>query len=276
MPERPYDDAVSRRRRSLNRLDPLPAIYQRLLRRVDRENTRSASTVLVNSRFMAEAVGRIYGVTPHVSYHGVDVEQFRPSGRERENFVLSVGSLTPLKGFDFLVRGMAQYRGANRPALLVASNFQNPPERAYLEGLARELGVELILRGSVSDAELVDLYTRARAVVYSPIREPFGLVPLEAMACATPVVTVAEGGTSESVIDGETGLLVPRDPAAFADAVRQIVEDPRRARALGESGRAHVLRHWTWDRAVATLEAHLQRAASPQTRESAPVAVLAR
>jgi glycosyltransferase involved in cell wall biosynthesis len=276
MPERPDDDAVSARRRALNRLDPLPAMYQRLLRRVERENTRCASSVLVNSRFMAETVARIYGVAPDVSYHGVDFEQFAPAGRARENFVLSVGSLTPLKGFDFLVRAMAEYRGSRRPALLIASNFQNPPERAYLEGLAGELGVELILRGSVSDAELVDLYNRARCVVYSPIREPFGLVPLEAMACATPVVTVAEGGTSESVVDGRTGRLVPRDAEAFAGAVRELIEDPQRAHALGQNGRAHVLAQWTWDRAVATLEQHLRRAARRTAGDSTPVAALGR
>lgn len=276
MPERPYDDAVSARRRLLNRLDPLPAIYQGLLRRADRENTRRASSVLVNSRFMAATVARIYGVAPHVSYHGVDVEQFQPAGRARENFVLSVGSLTPLKGFDFLVRGMAAYAEADRPALLIASNFQNPPERAYLEALARGLGVELILRGSVSDAELVDLYNRARCVVYSPVREPFGLVPLEAMACATPVVTVAEGGTSESVIDGHTGRLVPREARAFAAALRETIRDPQHARVLGENGRAHVLARWTWDRAVATLEGHLERATRGRAGEPAAMAALAR
>ena len=275
MPARPYDDAVSARRRLLNRLDPLPAAYQGLLRRTDRENTRRASCVLVNSGFMAQTVSRIYGVTPHVSYHGVDVEQFQPAGRARENFVLSVGSLTPLKGFDFLVHGMAAYSGPDRPALLIASNFQNPPERAYLEALARDLGVELILRGNVSDGELVDLYNRARCVVYSPIREPFGLVPLESMACATPVVTVAEGGTSESVVDGHTGRLVPREARAFAAALRETIGDPQRARVLGENGRAHVLARWTWDRAVATLEGHLQRAARREAGEAAPGPALA-
>jgi glycosyltransferase involved in cell wall biosynthesis len=257
MPSRPYDDEAIGRRRALNRLDPLPALYRRKLRQHDCVNTQSAGMVLVNSRFTAEGVTRIYGVNPQVSYHGVDVERFKPVVTDKQNFVLSVGSLTPLKGFDFLIRVMARYRGANRPALVIASNFQNPPERAYLEQLAGELGVEVVLRGNVGDGDLVELYNQARAVVYAPVREPFGLVPLEAMACAAPVVAVAEGGIVESVVDGETGLLAARDPDAFADAIQRIVEDPSRACRYGENGRAHVLRHWTWDRAVAALERHL-------------------
>jgi glycosyltransferase involved in cell wall biosynthesis len=275
MPDRPYGDEAIGRRRILNRLDPLPSLYRRMLRSVDQLNTRSARTVLVNSRFMARAVADIYGVTPKVSYHGVDVEQFKPASVEKRHRVLAVGSLTPLKGFDFLIRAMAEYPSEGRPALVIASNFQNPPERAYLEGLARELGVELVLLGSVSDQDLVRLYNEARVAVYAPIREPFGLVPLEAMACATPVVAVAEGGVSESVVEGQTGFLVERDPRQFAAAVRRLVDDPGLARRLGENGRRQVLEHWSWDRAVASLESHLNTSAGAQSSVQPPIPVLA-
>jgi glycosyltransferase involved in cell wall biosynthesis len=276
MPSRPYDDEAIGRRRVLNRLDPLPALYRRKLRQRDRVNTQGAGTVLVNSRFTADGVARIYGVNAQVSYHGVDVDRFRPAAADKQNFVLSVGSLTPLKGFDFLIRVMARYRGASRPPLVIASNFQNAPERAYLEQLAGELGVEVVLRGNVGDGDLVQLYSQAKAVVYAPVREPFGLVPLEAMACAAPVVAVAEGGIVESVVDGETGLLAPRDPDAFADSIQRIVEDPALARRYGDNGRAHVLRHWTWDRAVSALERHLADATAAPSYVQPSVPALAR
>jgi len=259
-PRRPYDGDTLLRRRMLNRVDPLPAVYRRLRRRVDRVNLRSASTVLVNSRFTARAVERLYQVEARVSYHGVDTAKFHPIGGGKRHNVLSVGSLTPLKGFDFLVRAMAEYPAAGRPTLVLASNFANPPERDYLQHLARDSGVDLVLAGCVDDAELVSLYNQAKAVVYAPIREPFGLVPLEAMACATPVVAVAEGGIPETVLDGQTGFLTERDPGHFAAAVRRLVDDPALARKLGENGREHVLSHWSWDSAVRSLEAHLDTA----------------
>ena len=136
MPARPYDDDANPRRRLLNRLDPLLHLYRRLAHRVDQVNARAAAAVLVNSKFMAQAVAGAYNVIPQLSYHGVDVAQFRPLALEKRHMVLSVGSLTPLKGFDFLVRAMAAYPAGNRPELVIASNFQNPPEREVL-GRAR-------------------------------------------------------------------------------------------------------------------------------------------
>ncbi len=269
MPARPYDDNASSRRRFLNQLDPLPILYRRVLGRNDQRNTRSADRVLVNSKFTAEAVSHIYRIPAQVSYHGVDVEQFKPLPVEKRHIVLSVGSLTPLKGFDFLVQAMAQYPATQRPTLVFASNFQNPPERAYLENLARNLGIAIELLGNVSDQDLVRLYNQAKVVAYAPVREPFGLVPLEAMACATPVVAIREGGIPETVIEGQTGFLVGRDPASFARAIQRLVDDPFLARRYGDSGRQHVLNCWTWDQAVERVEGSLKQVIASQRLPSA-------
>lgn len=258
MPSRPYDDHHVGRRRFLNRFDPLPTTYRWMLRRRDCTNMRSASSVLVSSRFMADTARRLYDVETEVSPLGVDVDVFRPTGEEKRHLVLSVGSLTPLKAFDFLVEAMAHYPPRRRPVLVIVSNFQNGPERSYIEALAQRRAVDLQLLTNVSDPQLVRLYNEAKVVAYAPRREPFGLVPLEAMACATPVVAVAEGGIPESVVDGETGALVDRDPQRFAAAIQQVVEQPALSCRYGENGRSHVLGHWTWERSVAVLEEHLR------------------
>jgi glycosyltransferase involved in cell wall biosynthesis len=259
MPARPYDDRAVGRRRLLNQVDPLPALYRRRLRAVDRANLRSADAVLVNSGFMAGTVREAYGVEAQVSYLGVDVTHFRPLGLDRRPFVLSVGSLTPLKGFDFLIEALARCAPPQRPRLVIVSNFANEPERVYLTNLARERQVELELVGHAGEPELLRLYNQARVVVYAPVREPFGLVPLEAMACATAVVAVAEGGIPESIVDGQTGLLTEREPGRFAAAVQRLMADPDLGRRMGERGREHVSREWTWERATDRLEAHLAR-----------------
>jgi len=225
-----------------------------MARRIDEANLRSASVVLVNSRFTARAVAHAYGVQTVVSYHGVDTTHFRPTGVTKRDMVLSVGSLTPLKGFDFLVRAMAGVSADVRPALVIVSNFQNLEERGYVEQLAARLGVHLELRSAVDEQELVRLYNQARLVAYAPVAEPFGLVPLEAMACGTPVVGVNEGGIGESVVDGLNGLLVDRDAGRFAEAIRRLLQDSTTAAKLGAQGRANVLQHWTWERAVSSLE----------------------
>jgi glycosyltransferase involved in cell wall biosynthesis len=261
-PSRPYDRPESKRRQMLDRVDPLIRLYFTELRNNDQRNTRSAGRVLVNSEFVLGAVRRIYGVEAQVSYHGVDAELFKPAPVEKRRMALSVGSLTPMKGFDFLIRAMACIPRAERPELAVASNFQNPRERDYLEALARELGVDLRLLGNVSDAQLVALYNQALVTVYAPHREPFGLVPVESLACQTPVVAVREGGVQETLAHERTGLLVEREPEPFGRAVAALIGNPELAAAYGRQGRERVLRYWTWDQAVANLEGHLAASAT--------------
>lgn len=256
-PWRPYDRGEAVHRRMLNRIDPLPGIYRRALRRGDKKNVRSVRRMLVNSKNIQTAAREIYGVEPFLSYHGVDSDFFHPQERERTNTVLSVGSLTPLKGFDFLIEALATIPSTLRPELVIASNFQNPPEREYLEQLAGQSGVVLKLMGNVSDERLLELYNQAGVVGYAPIREPFGFVSLEAMACATPIVGVAEGGLLETVIPGKTGCLVERDPERFGQAINELLSSPKQAEALGKAGRAYVVENWTWEKAVRELENYL-------------------
>ncbi len=268
-PARPYGDDSSPRRTALNRIDPLLKLYLATVRRIDRSNTRRASRVLVNSRFMQQTVGQIYQISPQLSYHGIDAQHFAPLGLDKARFVLSVGSLTPLKGFDFLIEALAELPAGQRPPLVIASNFQNPPERAYLEQLAAQKAVAVQLLGNVDDARLVELYNQALVTLYAPVREPFGLAPLESMACATPVVAVQEGGIPETVLPEQTGLLVPRDPQQFAAAVQRLLANPELAAAYGQAGRQQVLLHWTWEQAAQTIEEHLTATARPRVAPSA-------
>jgi len=82
------------------------------------------------------------------------------------------------------------------------------------------------------------------------------------MACGTPVVGVREGGVRETVVHGETGLLVERDPRLFADAVSSLLRDPERRDDMGRQGVEYVKREWSWERSVATLERRLEEAAA--------------
>ena len=234
---------------------------QRLLGPIDRASVAAAGMMLANSHFSHESILRAYGRSARVIYLGIDASLFEVQQRPRERFVLSVGALHPAKGFDFLVRALGQIDAAARPGLTIVADRGYGVLRTALEQLAREQGVTLDVRTRIADRELVELMNRAAAVVYAPYLEPFGFVPLEAMACGSPVVAVAEGGVRESVIDGETGLLVPRDEKLFAVALRQVMDDPVLARRLGEAGRRSVTTRWTWPASCEQLEAALSECA---------------
>jgi glycosyltransferase involved in cell wall biosynthesis len=259
-PYRPYG-RLSGFQRVINLIDPLPALYRRVLRESDRANLLSATLVLVNSRYSHESVYRTYGVFAHVSPLGVDSRRFRPTLGQRENYVVSVGALAPNKGFDWIIRSLAEIDPVRRPKLVLVSNFTNDLEHSYLASLGHELGVTVEFRNRVSDEELVELYGRALATAYAPIMEPFGFVPLESMACGTPVVGVNEAGVRESVTHAETGLLVDRDVHALAGAIERLIADPALREELGRKGRQHVVENWGWDRSAAILESFLDQAA---------------
>jgi glycosyltransferase involved in cell wall biosynthesis len=173
-----------------------------------------------------------------VCYLGSDTELFRPLNFLAKRVVLSVGSLTPLKNFDFIIQALAEIPESSRPPLWIASNFQNLPERAYLETLAARLSVQVKFLGNISDDDLVRLYNTAAVAVYTPLREPFGLVPLEAMACETPVVTIREGGMQETILEGETGFMVGKSATELAEKIIYLLDNPQAANELGKNGRA--------------------------------------
>lgn len=258
MPERPYDNKKSTRRMVLDKLDPLPGIFFSSLKSNDQRNIQAADMVLVNSRHMQQAVKDTYPVNPFVNYPGVDANFFKPLDLKKGNYVFSVGSLTPLKGFDFLINAIALLPEEFRPPLKIASNFSNPPERDYLTDLARKKEVSLILEGNISDQRLAELYNQALITIYAPIREPFGLVAIESMACGTPVIGVNEGGLRETIKHGKTGFLIERDEFLFSQALKTLLVNKELRQEMGENGRQEVIDHWTWQKSTETLENHFR------------------
>ncbi len=229
--------------------------YMKPLSRIEKRNIRCANMVLTNSYFTRENLRRAYGIESDVCYQGVDTEKFRPVNADRENFVLSVGQLTRWKAQDFLVESLSFLPVDIRPTLVLVYDKGNRNYIGFLKDLADARGVELELRYRVTDEELVRLYNRSAAFVYSPIREPFGFVPLEAMACGTPVVAVLEGGVREALRNMNGGTGVSRDKHLFAEALKAILVSDELRAELSAKGRKYVLDYWTWEKAAERLEA---------------------
>ncbi len=261
--ERPYI-RTSQMRAVVNRLDPLIELYAQRLEKVQRRSVQKTTLLLANSEFTREQMKLAFGEDTPVCYLGVDTGTFQPSSESRQpQTVLSVGEFSPRKGFAFLVESLGHIPANRRPRLKLVSNSVVPAEQAYVRDLAEQYGVEIQLRTRLNTTELACEYSAAQLCVYAPVLEPFGLVPLEAMACGTPVVGVREGGVAETVVHEQTGLLVDRAPVQFAAAVQRLLANPELAKQYGQKGREHVLKHWTWDQAVSRLEQYLQASASP-------------
>jgi glycosyltransferase involved in cell wall biosynthesis len=165
------------------------------------------------SQHVASRIRRYYNRDAGVIYPPVDTGFFSPDDTvATENFLLIVSALVPYKRIDVAIEAS---RLSGTPLRVIGDG----PERASLASLVSRTGADVQLLGSVSDDEVRDLYRRAAAVLL-PGEEDFGIAPVEAQACGTPVIALARGGALETVVDGVTGVLVDEPTAAaFAGGI---------------------------------------------------------
>jgi glycosyltransferase involved in cell wall biosynthesis/phosphoheptose isomerase len=202
---------------------------------------------------------------------GVDLDRFRPDGpveprRPGVRRLLCVGRMVERKGIGNVIEALAALPDTE---LVVAggpprSELAADAEAQRLLAVARQCGVaeRVDLRGRVDRTELPALLRSADVVVCAPWYEPFGIVPLEAMACGVPVVASAVGGMIDTIVDGVTGLHVsPRDPERLASALRPLLDDPAYRTVLGRAGVRRARRLYDWGRvATATLDVYARHA----------------
>jgi glycosyltransferase involved in cell wall biosynthesis len=191
------------------------------LARWDKATAERVDLFVANSHYVARRIRRYYNRRSTVVYPPVDTDFYRPaddSSRPRSRFLI-VSALVPYKRLNI---AMDACRRLGASLAVVGSG----PGLARLRAAA---GPDVEFLGWRTDAEIRDLYQRSTAVLMPGV-EDFGMVPVEAQACGCPVVALGEGGAQETVIDGETGVLVSEPSAeAFAeglDRVRSLTLDP--------------------------------------------------
>ncbi|PPF61854.1 glycosyl transferase [Clavibacter michiganensis] len=200
---------------------------------------------------------------------GVDTTLFSPDGPRDEKArpfrIMTVGRLVPRKGVGLTISALARLIAEGRTdiELVILGGSHGPdsigddPDAQRLLAHARSLGVEdhVTFRGQVAQSELPSALRSADLVVCAPWYEPFGIVPLEAMATGTPVVAAAVGGLIDSVVHGATGVHVPaRDSEAIADAVRSLLDDPATLSAFSEAGIARAQSRYSWSKVASETE----------------------
>lgn len=204
---------------------------------------------------------------------GTDVEHFGRSDRQRARrrldidpetkLILYVGRFDPRKGIETLVRavGRPEVRQQENLRLIVAGGFRpghkDGDEHERIKSIVKDLGIEDITTfpGRVSQSQLPDYYAAADVCVVPSHYEPFGLVAIEAMASATPVIASDVGGLQFTVVPEETGLLAPpQDDAAFAEAINRILSNKEWREKLGEMARQRVQNKFSWGGVASQLD----------------------
>lgn len=253
---------------------------------IERSAYQSADGVVAVSKAMARDVHTLYGVDlARVAPipNGIDPDEFQPTfDLERMEelgvdvdvpYVLFVGRITRQKGLPLLLRAARHLPDGTQ--LVLAAGQPDTPEiaeetTALVKALQDEGRIRVVwLDRMLSRRDVALLYSGACVFACPSVYEPFGIINLEAMACACPVVATRVGGIPEVVVDGETGTLVAFTPVSdenpdplrperfaqdFAAALTELLQNPAKARAMGEAGRARVEARFTWSAiAEATL-----------------------
>jgi D-inositol-3-phosphate glycosyltransferase len=195
--------------------------------------------------------------------------------------ILQLGRIVPRKGVDNVIESLAVLRDRYqvRARLLVVGgqlpqgNATDSPELTRLMTLSASLGLQqqVHFTGQKARNELADYYSAANVFVTTPWYEPFGITPLEAMACATPVVGAAVGGIKSTVQEGVTGYLVPpKNPEALAERLALLHGDPAHARQLGEAGRRRAHQLYTWQNVAERIAEIYEKVADSTVASSTP------
>jgi glycosyltransferase involved in cell wall biosynthesis len=211
---------------------------------------------IANSGVVQERIARIYGRESDVVHSPVDTKFFTPGQNEDDRtFLLVVSALVPYKRIDLAVSACTQLK---RQLIVVGDG----PD---MEALRKRAGSNVLFKGYVTNSELRDLYRRCSGVII-PGREDFGLVALEAQACGRPAIAFSGGGSTETVTDGETGILFSSQTVeSLIDAIRRFEVcrfESETLRANAERFSTERFRRQMHDIVMAAWRDHLDRRAS--------------
>ena len=238
---------------------------------------READHIVAECPQEEEDLIRLYDADPariSIVPAGFDPKEFWPIGKALarvalglgadERVILQLGRMVPRKGVATVVRGFARLlhdHGIAARLLVVGGESEDPdpaltPELGRLGAIAEEEGVadRVTFVGRRGRDALRWYFSAADVFVTTPWYEPFGITPVEAMACGTPVVGSNVGGIKFTVRDGETGYLVPpRDPDALAERIAHLLCNPRVLQALSRQAHRRAKDLFTWDHAARSV-----------------------
>jgi glycosyltransferase involved in cell wall biosynthesis len=195
---------------------------------IDKNNIKKAQIVMSNSLFSNGNIRKAYRINSKLCYLGVDTDKFKPVKTNKDTDILFIGEKENIEGFDLFENTMVLYK--KRPIIRFVSRD------------AKGIGI--------TEQNLIAEINKAKIVLTLSRSEPFGLIPIEAMACEVPVIAVNEGGFKESVINNKTGFLIKRDPKELKEKIDFLLLNDKLRVGMGKSGRKLVLDKFTWEKSA--------------------------
>ncbi|MFK8067571.1 MAG: glycosyltransferase [Gammaproteobacteria bacterium] len=234
--------------------------YRRIFDQLEETGLSFVDHVIVNSKFTQSKFLQAFPkIETSVCYPGIDIRIYQEIEPVSENLVdsnkivlLVFGRIFPDKNISLAIETLAKLKSLNKSwfnkiELIIAGGY-NKEDHLQVDELKKlkdkvdeaKLNEQIYFKLNCDDTELIEFYRQSSVLLYTSTFEHFGLVPLEAMASARPVIASDQGGPTETIINNKTGFLTETSAEQFMDRVLKLIETPGLARKMGEEGRIHV------------------------------------
>lgn len=209
--------------------------FNRKVRKIiDSTNLKAADLILSNSLFSKKWIKDSYGINSSVCHLGVDYKKFRPLKIKRKYDLLFFGRKDRAGGYDLLNDTINLFKIKPKIKILIKDD---PAEK-----------------NRISDWDLAKEYNQAKMILMLGKNEPFTLIPLEAMACETPIIAINQGCLGEIVKNGENGFLTEESPEELFVKINKLLNNDGLRLKMGIKGREDILSNWTWEKSVNNIE----------------------
>lgn len=269
------DQLLTKRQSYIKKLYRIPLDW------LEEVSTGLADRVLVNSKFTAgifkDTFTSLTRVEPLVLYPSIITSTFDATSEnkdevpilstKREYVFLSINRYERKKNIGIAIKALGKLKNAltqsewKKVHLFVAGGYDErvTENKEHYEELCvmaakHQLGDHITFLRSISDVKKVNLLQSCTCLLYTPVGEHFGIVPVEAMYCECPVIAVNSGGPLETIIDGQTGFLVEQTPEAFSSAMEIFIRNPTLAKTMGKKGKEQVLSSFSFETFATKLD----------------------
>ncbi len=223
---------------------------------------RKADQITATSVFLKSTIMKLGSGSEEISVipFGTELSLFHPEAKPAKNQTIKIGIVKSLRtkyGIEYLIRAFALVEKKFRNISLIIAG--EGPLKESLKKLPQELGCaeKIHFSGAIPHSEVPQFLQKIDIFVVPSIdeSESFGVAAIEASACELPVIASNIGGLPEVVLDGKTGLLItPKDPAALAEAIISLIENPDLKRQYAKAGRELVMKKYNWQENAWSME----------------------